>query len=393
MIINPAALLQPPPPPTAAPPPRQSGRIQQRDSTVDTEDTPGVPEVENGEVTSRHFGKGRVPKALREQQELQAPPLVTGSDKVESDVDMLDESQAASPVDRDEQEHEERIARGIEAEMVDKGDPLATSPSRAVVEHAAGALYSLHKSPPAQPEPAQMQIDSTPVETSAHDGPSVTMLDEGMFDMDMSEFQPGSLEGGGPSRHAPGTPSHKRWTEGADEGSPTRDAGSPEVSLVHVPRSQPRELIGQEEDVVMPTPSQHENNVLAESLFGAAADAAMAEPAIHRSIAGAQTGRDVDDEVLVVSPAKPPTSTSATGNRGGRPASAAKPTSSTTRKGPQPLVPQDPEPDRAEQLQREREEEERRQREREDAERVAREERQRQALLEAREAVDLKGYD
>lgn len=307
---------------------------------------------------------------------------------------MLDESQAVSPVDRDEQEQEERIARGIEAEMVDKGDPLAASPSRADAEHAAaGALYSIYNSPPAQPEPAQMQIDSTPVGTSAHDGPSDMMFDEDMSDMDKFLPQRGSLEGGGPSSHAPGTPSHTRWRKGADEGSPTRGSGSPEVAFVHPTRSQPREPIGQEEDVVMPTPSQHKNDALAESLFGADADAAIANPADHPPVTGSQTGKDDDDDVLVVTPVKPAASTSATAHHEGRPASAAKSTSSTRRMGPQPLVPQDPEPDRAEQLQREREEEECRQRERENAERVAREERQKQALLEAKEAVDLEGYD
>lgn len=394
MIINPAALLRPPPPPTAAPPPRQSGRIQQRDSTVDTEDAPAAPNAENGEVTSRHFGQGRVPKALREKHELQAPPLVAASEKAESDVDMLDESQVASPVDRDEQEHEERVARGIEAAMVDKGDPPAASPSRADAEHvAAGALYSIYKSPPAQPELAQMQIDSTPVDPSARDDPSDMKFDEDMSDMEMILPQRGSLEGGGPSSHAPATPSHKRWTEGADEGSPTREAGSPELSFVHNPRTQPRELTGQEDDVLLPTPTQRTNEALAESLFGADADAAIAKPAEDQPVTGSQTGKGDDDDVLVVTPVKAPVSTSATGHHEGRPASAAKPTSSTRRKGPQTFVPQDPEPDRAEKLQREREEEERRQREREKAERVAREERQKQALLEAREAVDLDGYD
>ena len=394
MIINPAALLRPPPPPTAAPPPRQSGRIQQRDSTVDTEDAPSAPQAENGEVTSRHFGKSRVPKALREQQELQAPPLVAASEKADSDVDMLDESQVASPVDRDEQEHEDRLARGIEADMVDKGDPLAASPSRADAEHAAaGALYSICDSPPAQPEPAQMQIDSTPVDTAAHGAPADLMYDEATVDMDMFQPQRGSLEGGGPSSHAPATPSHKRWTEGAEEASPTREAGSPEVTFVQAPCAPPPEPIGQEEDVLMPTSSQHKNDVLAESLFGPAADAAIAEPTIHQSVNRPQTGKEDDDDVLVVTPVKPTASTSATTRHEGRPASAAEPTSSTRRKGPQPLVPQDPEPDRAEQLQREREEEERRLQEREHAERVAREERQKQALLEAKEAVDLDGYD
>lgn len=399
MIINPKALLRPPPPPVEAPPPRQSGRTKQRESVSGAEDASELPEVSGAEVKSRHFGKSRVPQALRKQQDAQAHPMNADLAQTGSDVDMLDDSQVASPIDVSEQEHEEEIARGIEAKLREKGDPLATSPMRADVRFAAAELAPTSRAPSSQPEPAQMQVDPAPLASTAPSEPNAMVDEEDPVNSDediVIQSQRGTLEGGGRDYHSSGSPKHKRWTDNAQEESlsPMGRAGSPDITIMQFPaaRSSPPVDHGPIDSRMSVKPggglpeqklSPTRKAVLANELFPTTGVTSAVPP---------NTADDDDDDVMVVTKAHEPLANPAVGGHSAGAPSTSQTTTSSSAQRPQILTPQDPEPDRQQQLERERIEEELRKKQQEEAELAAREQRKQQALRDAREAVDMDGY-
>ncbi|GAA5875191.1 hypothetical protein JCM3774_004165 [Rhodotorula dairenensis] len=401
MIINPSALLRPPPPPIEAPPPRQSGRTKQRESAVGTDGASEPPEAPGAEVKSHHFGKSRIG----------------------SDVDMLDNSQAASPVDPDEQEHEQQIARGIEAELRQRRDPLATSPGpmRAESGLVASELAPTSRTPSSQPEATQMQVDpATPAPIAPSEHTAMPLDNEDISvgsDEDVAiQSQRGTLEGGGPSLRTPGSGKHMRWHDGAEERteegageealSPPNKAGSPDITFVQAPAARTSTPAGHGPadartstsvepgvSVAEQTSSQPTNAALAAELFGSAADSDLADP-MRKSQYGAARDADEDDDdddVLVVNDVRQHPPTLMNGDHDARASSTSKATSSSAAKRPQAVVPRDPEPDRAQKLERERAEEELRKKKQEEAELAARAQRKQQALDDARAVVDMDG--
>ncbi|GAA5982717.1 hypothetical protein JCM10908_006759 [Rhodotorula pacifica] len=397
MIINPAALLQPPPIPAEAPPLRQSERTKQRESTVGTDGTSDAQDGDDGEVKSHHFSRGRLPKALREQQVAGATPA--GSEQVGSDVDVEMQDVSEAVEDREDKEEEEKVARGIQAELELKGDPLANSQSLAQVEDSAAQMeVSASPSGSPQPDPEQMQCEPIlpipPVSPARDLAPAMAKDGQGDDEEDVV-IQRGSLVGGGLDPAIASSPRHKRWLDPPADN--TSSAENNDVIFVDNPAKPASKSDGAKSPGVQTDSSPRKNAALAAQLFGEDTEVADARKSngVRPNLksngeygGGDNDVGDDDDEVLLVTTAKPKSHTSDVAESRAVPKSKSIATAAKT---PLVLTPQDPEPDRADQLKREKEEEERRRVECEAAELAERKERQEQALRDAKEAVDMNG--